>query len=174
MKKALTLAVLVLSGIFLLTLMNSGAAKAESTVLSTEKQKLISDNCSIIKDNLKNLQHEDSKVRVHLGKYYETILANFITPLNVVLVANNVSNLDLIENQNEYTTTRAKFASDYIVYQKALEELVAIDCKVEPGRFYDELIEVRAERKKVSADVTKLRSLIEKQKELVTVIRGKL
>lgn len=173
MKKCLVasvLAIVVLAGF----LANFAETFAASDVLTAEKEQSVVSHCSIIKDNLKNLQHEDSKMRVNLGKYYETILSNFITPLNVVLVANNMSKLGLIENQNEFTLARSRFASDYINYQKQLEDLVALDCRAEPAKFYNKLTSARAERKKVAADVAKLKTLISKQKELVTTLKEAL
>ena len=149
-------------------------AEGTDAGLTSEQETSIKTHCAIIKDNLKNVQYDDSRVRVHLGRYYETILTDFIMPLNVVLVANNISNVDLIENQSDFTAARAKFASDYIVYQKGLEELVSIDCTVEPVRFYNKRMSVRKERAKVKADTVTLRQLTDKQVRLVMNLKGTL
>ena len=143
----------------------------ESTSITTAELNAIKENCATIHDNLKNVQYEDSRVRVHLGRYYETILTNFITPLNATLVSNNTPNVSLIENQSNFVSTRDKFSSDYITYQKNLEELVSIDCSVEPLRFYNKLVSVREMRAKVATDTTKLRELSEKQVTLVTKLK---
>ena len=108
--------------------------------ISKEQTETISSQCSIIKDNLKNLQHEDSKARVHLGSYYEKILVDYMTPFNVALIAKGITNVNLVENQSNFSESRAKFAGDYITYQKSLEELVAINCKKDPVKFYEKLL----------------------------------
>ena len=138
-----------------------------ATELDDEKLTAISTSCSIIKDNIKTIQHEDSRIRIHLGGYYTAILSNFITSLNLILVRNNTPNTNLTENQTNYVAARSKFASDYIKYQKDLEELLTIDCVNEPAKFYDKLTATRENRAKVATDVTNLNSLVDKQLKLV-------
>lgn len=130
-------------------------------------------NCDNVKDQLVTLQHSDAKARVYLGRYYETILNKFIVPLNLRLVENNTSDTALIENQSNFSNARGKFVEDFIDYQKNLEELVAMDCKTEPGKFYEKLDTVRAKRTVANKDVLKLRELAGKQVELVKVLMEK-
>ncbi|MBQ2695125.1 hypothetical protein IJG04_00590 [Candidatus Saccharibacteria bacterium] len=141
----------------------------------TSKQKaMIIDNCASIKESLQVTQRNDARARVYLGRYYETILTDFITPLNLRLVENNISNAGLIENQSSFATQRTAFINDYIGYQQGLEDLVAIDCKAEPDRFYNRLEKVRELRAKVKKDTTKLRSLITEHSKLVKEQEAKL
>lgn len=174
MKKILASITFVVTAL-LAVLANFSLAKAETnTDLTTEQINSIKKNCAIIKDNLKSIQYEDSRVRVHLGRYYDIIQSNFITPLNVALVGNNISNINLIENQTNFVTARSKFASDYIAYQKGLEELVSLDCTAEPTRFYNKLTGVREKRAKVNSDTAKLQDLTNKQIDLVTKLKESL
>lgn len=145
-----------------------------ATEITTERKNAIIDNCENIKAMLVNLQHEDSRVRVYLGRYYETIISKFITPLNVRLVENNLSSSGLIDNQNDFAKVRADFMIDYIEYQKGLEELVATNCKDEPEVFYEKLEKVRDKRKIVAKDATKIRSLASKQIDLVLKLKESL
>ena len=62
---------------------------------------------------------------------------------------NNLSTTAFINNQNSYVTIRQNFVIDFIEYQKALENLVAMDCKTEPVEFYEKLESVRGKRKMV-------------------------
>ena len=140
----------------------------------SETEKIIVKRCDVIHENLKKVQKEDSKVRVYLGGYYETILTKFITPLNVRLVENNLSSAGLVENQNKFATSKATFASDFIVYQQGLEELVGMDCKEKPEEFYDKLVVVRQKRKMMAQDVLKMRSLISEHIRLVEGLKGKV
>lgn len=144
------------------------------SALSKEKEDAIVKKCDVIRDNLKKVQKEDAKLRVNLGGFYETILTKFITPLNVRLIENNLSSAGFVENQNNFVDARALFASDFITYQQGLEDLVGIDCRTEPGKFYDKLTIVRQKRKIMVQDVLKMRNIISEHIKLVTDLRGKL
>ncbi len=159
-----------------LVAMLSGAtvtAEEEKTEISEEKQAKIKENCDEIHVNLKKVQRDDSRVRVFLGEYYEKILENFITPLNVRLVDNNLSNAELVENQNNYSGARTLFVNDFVSYQKELENLVAMNCE-KPQEFYDKLVVVRQKRKVVEQDTLKLRTLISDHLKLVNALKKEL
>lgn len=147
-------------------------AEGEQTesLITAEQKTVIVDHCDAMKDSLKSLQRTDSRARVYLGRYYETILTNFITPLNIRLVENNVSDSKLLDNQTNFATRRTDFNNDYISYQQSLEELVNVDCKVEPEKFYEKLVTTREKRKIVKKDVTKMRELTDEQKKLVEAL----
>ncbi len=134
----------------------------------------IKERCDAIIIDLKNVQHADSRARVYLGRYYETILSKYITPLNIRLVENNLSDSQLIANQDNFTKARNTFIIDYIEYQRALEELVGMDCKTEPAKFYDGLVKARKKRKVVASDVTQLKKLANEQIKLATKLKEKL
>ena len=142
--------------------------------ISEKQEKAIATNCDSIKTQLKNIQKNDARLRVHLGGRYEAILTRYMTPLNMRLIENNLSNAELVENQSSFSETKTMFVNDYINYQQDLEKLVAIDCKNEPANFYERLEKVRQKRKIVEQDATKLRSLISKHLKLVMELRSKL
>lgn len=144
------------------------------SAISEEQEAAIVSRCSTIKEDLKIVQRNDSRARVYLGRYYETILSKFITPLNVRLVENNLSDNDLLVNQDTFVKTRGDFMEDFVNYQKELEGLIAVDCKNEPARFYDVLEKVRKKRKVVADEVKKLSALTTKQVRLVKALREKL
>lgn len=142
--------------------------------ISKSQENAISSHCEEIKENLKNLQKTDARARVYLGGYYESILTKFITPLNVRLVENNLSNAELVENQNNFADAKTLFSNDFISYQQNLEELVGTNCVDEPGNFYEKLVKVRQKRKIVEQDVLKLRGLISTHVKFVNQLKGKL
>lgn len=142
--------------------------------ISPNRSAAIVEHCDTIKDELKKVQKEDARVRVYLGGYYEIILTKFVTPLNVRLVENNLSSAGLVENQNNFAGTKTLFANDFIAYQQGLEELVGLDCKQEPEKFYDKLTTVRQKRKIMVQDVLKMRNLISEHVRLVEGLRGKV
>ena len=142
--------------------------------ISDSQKSAIEKNCETIRDDLKKVQKEDARARVYLGGYYETILTKFITPLNVRLVENNLSSAGLVENQNNFAGAKTLFSNDYITYQQGLEELVGMDCKQEPEKFYDKLTTVRQKRKIMVQDVLKMRNLISEHMRLVEGLKGKV
>lgn len=139
-----------------------------------ERNVAIAKHCEAIKDNLRVVQKSDARARVHLGGRYETILSRFIMPLNVRLVENNLSNAELVENQNNFATAKSTFTNDYISYQQSLEELVNMDCKNNADKFYEKIIKVRQKRKTMEQDVLKIRNLISKNLKLVKSVEDKL
>lgn len=146
----------------------SGASLTEAQLAK------IANRCESIRETLVDVQHNDSRARVYLGRYYETMLSGFITPLNVWLVGQNLSNVGLIENQNDFAAARGDFVNDYIAYQKDLEELVATNCATEPKGFYEKLVRVRKSRAQVANDVARLRKLMGRQTKLVGELKEKL
>jgi len=151
---------------------NAFAEGEENNGISSEQRAIIVDHCDTIKDALKSLQRVDSRSRVYLGRYYEAILTNFITPLNLRLVENNISDSKLLDNQTNFANRRTSFVNDFIVYQQALEELVHTDCKSEPEKFYERLVVAREKRKVVNRDVSKLRGYTDEQKKLVEELKN--
>ena len=146
----------------------------EVFAVSKAQEAAISDHCDTIRDSLKNVQKMDARTRVFLGSHYETVLSKFITPLNLRLVENNLSDMGLIGNQNKFATVKATFSADFISYQQELEVLVNMDCKTGPDKFYEKLELVRAKRKTMTLDVRKMKDLMTKNIELVEKIKGNL
>ena len=132
---------------------------------------VIQDRCDAIHEELKVLQRNDSRARVYLGRYYETILNRFITPLNVRLVENNLSSTSFINNQNDFNKAWTNFMIDYVEYQKGLEDLVATDCKENPEQFYEKLVDVRTKRATVADDTARLRKLAGRHLDLVKELK---
>ena len=145
-----------------------------AVAISDEQKATIVKYCDDIKSELRLVQREDAKSRVHLGAYYDQIMSNYVTPLNVKLVENSLSNAGFIDNQNDLAKTKSVFANDFTKYQQMLEELVAMDCKSDPEKFYDELVDVRQRRKTMEQDVLKMRRLISEHIGLVENVRSKL
>ena len=145
-------------------------ATPKASALSEAQSGAIIANCPTIKDTLKTVQKADSRARVYLGGYYETIISKFITPLNVRLVENNLSTAHLVENQNNFISGKANFVNDFVDYQRELETLINIDCATEPENFYTELGKVRERRAKVAKDASSLRNLLDFHITTITVI----
>ncbi len=152
-------------------LMILGSFGGVATVLAQDytpiKGGLIAANCSKIQEDLREVQKSDAKARLYLGRHYETIITKYVKALNVKLVENNMPNTALLENQTNLTAEKMRFASNFVEYQKGLEELAGVDCRTEPEGFYVKLQAVREMRATVRADVESMDALILRHKQLV-------
>ena len=166
MRKAAILVAIVLVA----TAVNPISVKA----LSEEQEGLISTNCSSIKLQLKRIQKDDAKNRVHLGAQYESILTNLMMNLNLRLVKNNMANAEIAEQQTQFTSARDQFKKDYVEYSRELEELINIDCKNEPQKFYKKLQKTRDQRSDVDSDIVRLNEIIEQHHESIVKLREEL
>lgn len=162
----------ILGGFAPFLIKNAWAEGGETPVVTEAQKATIVDHCDTIQYSLGSLQRADSRTRVYLGRYYETILTSFITPLNLRLVENNMSDTRLIENQTNFAARRTRFVNDYIAYQQALEELVNVNCKTEPEKFYEKLVATREKRRVVNRDVTRLREMTDTQVKLVEELKN--
>ena len=142
--------------------------------ISENQETAIVSRCSKIKESLKEVQRTDVRARVYLGGYYDAILADYIVPFNVRMVENNLSTPELVNNQNQITETKMLFSNDFITYQQGLEELILIDCKTEPAKFYEKLDKVRLRRKTVEQDTLKMRTLISDHLRMAAQLGEKL
>ena len=142
--------------------------------LSDAQLGAISQNCATIKQQLKTLQKADSRTRVHLGTTYQTILTNYITPLNLRLVRLDQPNTELTQLQTAFSNARDDFATKFIRYSQSLEELLATDCKSHPDLFYDKLESTRALRYTVSASIAHLDQILSEHIATVESLKGSL
>ena len=148
----------------------SGVARGVSRAQSENLVK----HCDEAREKLRTVQKNDAKTRVFLGGKYEIILNKYIVPLNLRLVENNLSTNGLIDLQNSFAEAKGVFINDYINYQQSLENLVGIDCKTEPDKFYNELSIVRKRRMTMEQDVLKIRNMLTQYVKLVTELKGKI
>lgn len=145
---------------FLLAVGFVGSTFATEPQLTDEQSATLSASCGAIRENLKNLQRIDARTRTFFGSIYETVASKYLKPLNLRLVNNDLSNPDLFALQTSLATARIDFSDDYIQYSKSLEDLIAIDCRLEPAKFYKKLLDTREKRATVSADVKILNSYL--------------
>lgn len=134
----------------------------------------ISMSCASIQTGLKNVQRNDSKTRVILGTNYQTLLSNYISPLNVRLIKNNLPDSTLISIQSETITSRNSFTNLFVTYSQRLESLISIDCKNQPDTFYSELENVRFLRSQLEESVNKVNTALSNHLKTVNQLREKL
>lgn len=149
-------------------------AVTESPQPTKDQAAKISANCSSIRQSLKNLQRSDSRARTYFGAIYETFSSKYLKPLNLRLVNNDISSPDLVKLQTAFATTRADFSDDFIDYSKSLEELIAIDCRLDPATFYQKLLDTREKRAQVAEDLKNLNSHLLDSVKKVEALKGGL
>lgn len=150
------------------------ATVAPVMALTAEQTGAISQNCGSIKQSLKSLQKADSRLRVLLGTTYQTLLINYITPLNLRLVKDNNPNTELTELQATFNAQRDRFSRQFISYSQSLEELIAIDCVNKPEEFYAKLDQARARRANLAQTVAELSDTISQHHTTVLNLRNTL
>lgn len=134
----------------------------------------ISTGCVSIQASLKNLQKNDSKTRVLLGTSYQTLLSNFISPLNIRLVKNNLPDPLLAKNQSDLLLFRNNFTSLFVIYSQHLESLISFDCKNNPDDFYVELENVRVLRNELEKSITEINAIISVHLKAVNQLKNNL
>ena len=159
---------LILLAVFALAITFSIPASA------ADQSAKISANCSSIRQNLKNLQRSDSRARTYFGAIYETFSSKYLRPLNLRLVNNDISSPDLVKLQTAFATARTNFSEDFIDYSKALEDLIATDCRLEPEVFYEKLVKTREKRALVAKDIKELNSHLTGSVKKVEVLKESL
>ena len=139
-----------------------------ATALSENQSNAIVHNCASIKQSLRSLQRTDARSRSYLGSAYETILSDFIAPLNLILTSSNQPNINLTTVHSNVVDTRKAFISEYTAYSQALEGLIATDCYGHPEDFYNKLQDTKRKRATLSSTTTTLRNLLS---EYLTAVR---
>lgn len=134
----------------------------------------ISQNCSSIKQSLTDLQRADSRTRAYLGSAYESVVRDFITPLNLRLVKNNRVDTKLFEIQGDFSSQQADFRTEYTAYMRELEGLIAMDCGGHPQEFYRQLEKTREHRTKLHNLAEGLNKLVSAQYQGVARLKGDL
>lgn len=148
-------------------------AFAEET-LSKEQTGAISQSCDSIKQSLKKLQKADTKTRSFLGGIYEDFLTDFISPLNLRLVKNDLPSPTLTELHSSLISKRQDFAKKFTLYAQNLETLLNTDCQKNPAEFYAKLQETRKSRNNLEQATEAFRMLLEKHQNAVQSLKGTL
>lgn len=143
----------------------------EHKVLDDNYTGAVSQNCASIKVRLQRIQKDDARNRVHLGAQYESIASKLMLNLNLRLVKNNLASADIAGQQTAFVSEQKRFKDDYIGYSQELENLLKIDCKAEPKKFYYQLEIVRAKREDINLSMKRLREVITKHRAAVVTLK---
>ncbi len=172
MKKGIT--AVIISSAIILTFSSVSTFAVEHRALSDSEIGAISQNCASIKIHLQRIQKDDAKNRVNLGSQYETITTNLMLNLNLRLVKNNISNPYLSEQQATFASERTRFKDDFIGYSQEFENLLNINCKDEPVKFYRQLELVREKRADIKASMDRLNGILVVHRQSILELKESL
>lgn len=167
------LPILIISALAIVAFCNLPVSAA-APKLTAEKSAKISQNCGVIRQKLESLQRVDSRTYSYFHNIYDTVATKYIKPLNLRLVDNNTSNSELLKIQTSIKTSEQDFSDDFIEYNKTLDELEVIDCKVDPEGFYTKLVDLREKRAILAKDIEALNNLLVSTVKNAEALKGKL
>ena len=150
------------------------ASATDYRELTEEEIGAVSQNCSSIKVRLRRVQRDDARNRSYLGSQYEFISSKLMLNLNMRLVKNGFANSDLAEQQASFSSERERFKNDFIGYSQEFDNLLNLDCKKEPIKFYRKLEEVREKRADINASAYRLKETITSHYQSVVDLRSSL
>ncbi len=158
----------------IILIFSPSVAATEHRELSEDEIGAVSQNCSSIKVRLQRVQKDDARNRVFLGSQYEMIASKLMLNLNLRLVKNGMASATLADQQTTFTSERDRFKDDFIGYSQEFENLLNINCKNEPEKFYRQLEVVREKRADVDASMQRLKSVVSLHYESVLDLRNNL
>ena len=94
--------------------------------------------------------------------------------LNLRLVKNNMVSAEIAEQQTTFMSERDRFKNDYIGYSQELENLINIDCKTEPQKFYNQLKKTRTKREDVDKSIKRLNEILGRHRQSIRNLREEL
>lgn len=145
--------------IFFTALIMVNFVSAEEDV-NKSKYDLLKAKCQSVKLTLRQVNINDSVVRVNFGRNYETILRNVINPVNVRLVSNGFNASKLLDDKEIFEKELEAFRNDYIDYKNSIEHLLKQDCTENTDRFYSDLIVIRQKKRVIREHMTTLEQYI--------------
>ena len=155
-------------------LVASAVNPVSAKTLGEEQRGLISTSCPSLKLQLERIQKDDARNRVHLGAQYESIATNLMMNLNLRLIKNSLASAELAEQQSTFMSERDRFKNDYIGYSQELENLISIDCKSEPDKFYTQLKKTRTKREDVDKSVKRMNEILGRHRQSILSLQEEL
>jgi len=123
---------------------------------------------------LRRIESAGAKSRVYLGTQYESIYSGLMSNFALRLMRNGIANQDIAEQQASFASERERFRNDFIGYSQELQALIAMDCRNEPEKFYEQLIKTRAKREDVAKSIDRMNGIIAKHRNTIMDIRAKM
>lgn len=154
------LAVLVLSGVFLLAVAAAQTVSAQATI-SEEQINLVRQNCARTSTTLNQLHANDALLRNNRGRLYELISNKLMAPLGSRIALNRLDGIQLSATALEYDQKLDDFRRSYIEYEGLMTKTIKVSCKDRPAEFYESLSSAREKRQELHANTVALNRLLE-------------
>jgi hypothetical protein len=150
----------LLMALLLLALQPVEVAAQTVMPLTAEEISLIPQHCSSAQINLEELLKRDAVSRINRGRDYDETITQ-VTAMNSRIAYNKVNVPDLltIASEMQLHIDRFRSVSDK-EYLEHLDAAIKFDCKGKPADFYSLIQQLRDDRNRVVAEITKLDELI--------------
>lgn len=135
---------------------------------------LVRFNCEMIRLDVRQLQTSDALTRVGLGRNYEFVLGRLMTNMNSRLAQNQMDAGNLLAITASFRENLGYFRRNYIIYDRLISDLLAIDCTRRPEEFYEKLVAARWMRGEVRFNYTMLNQIMEEYMAELTRIEEEL
>jgi len=145
-----------------------------TTSLSNDQLNVVSKQCSGTQISLEQLQKRDAVSRINRGRAYDQLMTQ-TSAFNSRLTFNKVSVPDLVPLTGELQSHIDQFRA--VSDKQYLEHLInatKFDCKAKPAEFYALILQVRDDRDKVVAEISKIDELMAKYREALVKYQGTL
>lgn len=147
------------------------AQTAERPALSQRHIETIQANCENALVTLRRLHQSDALLRVNQGQLYEYISTRLMARLNSRIALNRLDGAALVAAAARYEETLQQFRDEYQRYEEQLSEVLDMNCRQEPERFYYAITDARQARLLVSEEVKELHSSIDLYKQALAEFR---
>lgn len=139
-------------------------ARAKETPMTEAHVARIRANCVEAQSALRQIHQSDVLMRINRGQLYEQISTKLMAPLNSRIALNRLDSADLVSTTAKYEKQLGTFRSAYQSYDKAMNDVLKMNCTAQPVAFFDAVGDARSKRKKVHEATLTLQQTIKEYK----------
>lgn len=134
--------------------------RAAALTLTPEALDAIRQRCVTTQSELALLHSNDTLLRVNQGQRYESLMSRLMSPMNSRLVLNRYDAEGFVRITNQYEKKLTTFRSNWVAYEKRLQQTFSSNCRDDPEKFYNDIQTVRSLRKTLRQNVVDLNNSI--------------
>lgn len=141
--------------------------------LSSSQIESVRNNCVTAQASLQRLRDSDLIARTIRGRTYND-LNELIKSFNSRIALNGVNAPNLIAVPATLDQTYRDFYDHYTNYDASMRDVLDVDCKSQPERFYTLFLNVEQQRERIADDISSMRKQIDSYRQSVTDLRTDL
>ena len=122
-------------------------------------------SCLQARANLYQLHASDGLLRVNRGELYQSFSSKLMVPFNSRVALNQLDSGKLVSITSQYSKQLDGFINTYRDYERAMSQVLELDCTKQPVAFYDGVADAREKRRKVYTHSEALRKLTRDYRE---------